>query len=470
MPICSAADPQSLPEFVHVATSITSLPVCSPRSQPRARAADHSASGTTRSTTGQRRPCVGQGARSRRTPAGCPGWSRGCSTGARTAAGDRARSSARWWRRRSPAGRRAGARGASPASAPRRCCRRTTSAPRPSVSRRTSATTSAVAWLIAASAPSRRADLELGVGAAGHDRPGAELPGDLERRHRHAAADAPDEHASRPAGAPARVVSIRHAVSVASENAAAWAHGIVRRHRRQVLGRHDHELGRGAGPVLAERRGRSRQSDSSPSRQAAHAPQERPGLIMTRSPGRTLRHRGPDRRRPPRRRPSPRCAERRSARPAGPSATKRSSRLSAAAWIRTRTSSGALELGARQLAHGQVLEAADAVEREGLHRRERAQNDGLSTCSPGRSGTSSGRARRAELLDAQRELRLPLARLGELAGHVGHALAVARDVQRDHRLVDLEHGERRWRRRPAIASPAPCCPSRRRRSGRRSGR
>ena len=31
LPICSAADEEALPEFVHGATSITSLPVCSPR-------------------------------------------------------------------------------------------------------------------------------------------------------------------------------------------------------------------------------------------------------------------------------------------------------------------------------------------------------------------------------------------------------------------------------------------------------
>ena len=134
--------------------------------------------------------------------------------------------------------------------------------------------------------------LELGVGAAGDDGPGAEVPGDLERRHRHAAADAPDEHGLARRGARARVVSIRHAVSVASENAAAWAHGIPGgTGARFSAGTTTYSAAVPARCSPTTRK--ASQSDSSPSRHAAHAPQERPGLIMTRSPGRTVVTAGP---------------------------------------------------------------------------------------------------------------------------------------------------------------------------------
>ena len=75
----------------------------------------------------------GRAPRSPRTPAGCPASSRECSTGARTAAGGRARPSGRTWRRRSRAARPAGARGASPASVASPTLSTTTSAPRPPV-------------------------------------------------------------------------------------------------------------------------------------------------------------------------------------------------------------------------------------------------------------------------------------------------------------------------------------------------
>ena len=64
--------------------------------------------------------------------------------------------------------------------------------------------------------------VELGVRAAGDDRTGADQPGDLECGKRHPATNPPDQQRL-PGSRRARVTSIRQAVRVASENAAAWA-------------------------------------------------------------------------------------------------------------------------------------------------------------------------------------------------------------------------------------------------------
>ena len=88
-------------------------------------------------------------------------------------------------------------------------------------------------------------------------------------------------------------MSIRQAVSVASENAAAWSHGIAGGHRRQVLGRNDHELGGGAGTMLAD--DPEAVAERFLARPGTRRTRRRrwPGLIMTRSPGRTAPTAGP---------------------------------------------------------------------------------------------------------------------------------------------------------------------------------
>ena len=51
---------------------------------------------------------------------------------------------------------------------------------------------------------------------------------------------------------------------------------------------------------------------------------------------------------------------------------------------------GRVERRTRQLPQREMLEPADPVEGERLHRPALPQNEGLSTCSPGCSGTSTG--------------------------------------------------------------------------------
>jgi hypothetical protein len=84
----------------------------------------------------------------------------------------------------------------------------------------------------------------------------------------------------------ARVVSIRQAVSVPSENAAASGHGIAGgTGARFSSGTTTYSA---AVPGLCSPMTRKlAQSTSSPARQAGHRPHQRPGLIITRSPSRT---------------------------------------------------------------------------------------------------------------------------------------------------------------------------------------
>ena len=133
------ADAQPLPEFVHGDTSMTSLPICSPRcirSKPRRlRPADDLV---------HHRPqpaLVRQAHDLRVLPAAAHGGAQDAPLMPEEPPQVEVDQRVRWWRRRSPAGPRAGARGASlPGRSP--TLSTTTSAPRPPVIRRTSATTS----------------------------------------------------------------------------------------------------------------------------------------------------------------------------------------------------------------------------------------------------------------------------------------------------------------------------------------
>ena len=76
-------------------------------------------------------------------------------------------------------------------------------------------------WLTTTSAPIDLATLELVIRAAGNDSPGAEQLGDLQRGDGHTSANTPDQNRLAGLQARARVTSMRHAVRVASEKAAA---------------------------------------------------------------------------------------------------------------------------------------------------------------------------------------------------------------------------------------------------------
>src|SRR5215213_9258481 len=182
------------------------------------------------------------------------------------------------------------------------------------------------------------------------------------------------------------------------------------------------------------------QSDVSPFWHAAQRPQETPGLIITRSPGRTSVTSAPTASTTPA--PSdPTMCGNAYCTPGSPSATKRSSRLSAAACTRIRTSVGSASSGCgssrtARCSRPPTPSSASALMPRGSSERW-AQH--LLT-RPERH--EQRRRHHAQRLDPERQLRLALAGLGQLAGYVRHALSVTRHVQGDHRLVDLEHRHR----------------------------
>ena len=189
--------------------------------------------------------------RPRRTPRRCPSSSPGSSTGSRTAAARRSHHRAR----------RAAARH-QPAAPPERAERlrprrladvsTTTSTPRLPVRARISLADVHAAMVERLVGAERARALELLVAARRH--PVTCAPSSLRDLQRASATPPPIPQISTcsPAVTRARVTSMRHAVSVASVNAAASIGSASSRHRAHVRRRHHDVLGQRARKVLAE--------------------------------------------------------------------------------------------------------------------------------------------------------------------------------------------------------------------------
>ena len=167
----------------------------------------------------------------------------------------RRRSSAttgRWWRRRPRGGRRAAARGRSlPGRSPTEST--TTSAPRPPVIPLDRGDHVVGAVIERDAAPSRRANASLASDPlVAITRAPSSTP--ICRAAIPTPPPTPQTSTVSPARSPARPDSIRHAVSVAREKAAASGPRHLRRHRRHVRGRHHHQFRGGARAVLAQDR------------------------------------------------------------------------------------------------------------------------------------------------------------------------------------------------------------------------
>ena len=137
-----------------------------------------------------------------------------------------------------------------------------------------------------------------------------------------------------------------HAVRVARENAAASGQRHGGRDDRRGSTRAPRPARPGCRSDAHPAPGTRDKGTPRPWRHSAQVPHDMPGLIITRSPGRTMP--SPHCQPIPRsqRRRSPRSGERCRPLPGSPSATNRSRRLRAAARTRTRTSCGARISGA----------------------------------------------------------------------------------------------------------------------------
>ena len=427
MPICSAPIRSRSQSSFTAPPRSRVCPICSPRCEPGERAP----------RLGERHHLIhhrpqpalrGRAARSPRTPGGCPcveprmlHWCQ------KSRAQVELRPSDRWWRRRSRAGRRAAARGATRSQvASRPTLSTTTSAPRPPVqparprrrrrrvpwfsvdvgaecrgpprawrrsrwSRSTRAPSSRAIWSAASATPPPMP--QISTVSPGCERgPRDEHPPRRERRERERGGLRP-RHLRRAPAPGSRAGTTTNSAAVP---------GRCSPSTRKV-----------------------EQSDSSPARQAAQCAAGDAGIdhhpVARRERPVTSR---PDRLDDCRRRPSRRRAGRCSSTPGRPSATKRSSRLSAAARIRTSTSPAGLELRARHLLQREVVEPADAVRvsafMAGAPSERRAQHllAGAERHERPASARPTSGWMRSESCD------LPLAASATLPGDVGDALAV----------------------------------------------